>query len=233
MIAKVGLDGDLDYLTIHVPANAFLSGLTLVSYTGPGGTDPEDGTAFIGMEAGNQITVPTNVFSAAGLMGWSHFGPDLVNVGRNILPDMAQSGFGSTGFTPPVTSGAYSFWIQQLTDVEIDYQFDFQITTGDYNGNHIVDAADYTVWRDTLGQTVAIGSGADGDGSTVIDTADYTLWKSQFGSATPGAGRGASAVVPEPSTILLAVLGLFSIVGLGMKRYRGAESCSFDTLLRA
>jgi Domain of unknown function (DUF4082) len=29
-------------------------------------------------------------------------------------------------------------------------------TTGDYNGNGIVDAADYTVWRDHLGQSVSV-----------------------------------------------------------------------------
>jgi hypothetical protein len=219
LIAKVGLGGDLDFVTIHVPANAFLSGLTMVSYTGPDGTDPEDGTAFIGMEAGNQVTVSSS-FSAAGLMGWAHFGPFADNVGSNILPSMNTTFFGSSGFTIPVASGAYSFWIQQLSDVEIDYQFDFQITTGDYNGNHIVDAADYTVWRDSLGLTVAVGSGADGDGSTIIDTADYTLWKNQFGSATPGAGSGTSAAVPEPSAIFLALFGVFSVIGLGPKRRR-------------
>jgi autotransporter-associated beta strand protein len=31
---------------------------------------------------------------------------------------------------------------------------------GDYNGNGIVDAADYTLWRKTLGQSVAKGSGS-------------------------------------------------------------------------
>src|SRR5262249_30108909 len=177
LIGAVGTDGDLDYLTIDVPANAFLSGLTLVSYTGAGGADPDDGTAFIGMEAGDQITLPTNVFSAAGLMGWAHFGPFAGNVGLNILSSMNTTFAGSSGFTIPVPSGHYSFWIQQLTPLETDYQFDFQITTGDYNGNHVVDAADYTVWRDALGQTVAVGTGADGDGSAAVDAGDYNFWK--------------------------------------------------------
>ena len=35
-------------------------------------------------------------------------------------------------------------------------------TTGDYNGDGTVDAADYTVWRDTFGQEVDEGTGADG-----------------------------------------------------------------------
>ena len=34
---------------------------------------------------------------------------------------------------------------------------------GDYNGNGAVDAADYTVWRNTKGLTVLQGTGADGN----------------------------------------------------------------------
>ena len=48
--------------------------------------------------------------------------------------------------------------------------------TGDYNGDHVVDAADYTVWRDTLGQTVAKGSGADGNADGTINSSDYSFW---------------------------------------------------------
>ena len=36
------------------------------------------------------------------------------------------------------------------------------ILDGDYNANGVVDAADYTVWRDSLGQT-GMGLAADGD----------------------------------------------------------------------
>jgi len=48
------------------------------------------------------------------------------------------------------------------------------VTTGDYNGDLTVDAADYTVWRDTLGQAVATnGDGADGDADGTINPGDY------------------------------------------------------------
>ena len=56
---------------------------------------------------------------------------------------------------------------------------------GDYNSNGIVDAADYTVWRDTLGSTSDFR--ADGSGSTpgvpdgVVDALDYDFWKANFG----------------------------------------------------
>ena len=54
---------------------------------------------------------------------------------------------------------------------------------GDYNEDGSVDAKDYAVWRDTLGDSVASGSGADGNGNGTIDTEDYALWKSNFGAA--------------------------------------------------
>jgi T5SS/PEP-CTERM-associated repeat protein len=77
---------------------------------------------------------------------------------------------------------------------------------GDYNQNGTVDAADYALWRNTLGQ---IGSGlaADGNGSGTIDAGDYAVWRANFGQ-TAGSGSalgaaGSTAVVPEPSALLL------------------------------
>ncbi|HEY4234629.1 MAG TPA: hypothetical protein VGM76_14440 [Lacipirellulaceae bacterium] len=83
--------------------------------------------------------------------------------------------------------------------------------TGDYNGNSVVDAADYTVWRDSLGQTVTTaGTQADGDKSGKIDTGDYTFWVSKFGNVLPGSGGGAGSAgaVPEPATLLLGMAAL-------------------------
>ena len=85
------------------------------------------------------------------------------------------------------------------------------LPTGDYNRNGVVDAADYTVWRDTLGQT-GFGLAADGDGNHAVDVADYDLWKSHFGE-TAGSGAGAtaaSAAVPEPSTVVMLIIAAAS-----------------------
>src|SRR5262249_28080483 len=46
---------------------------------------------------------------------------------------------------------------------------------GDYNGNGIVDVADYTLWRDTVGQTGA-GLATDGNGDGVVNQQDYQFW---------------------------------------------------------
>jgi hypothetical protein len=61
---------------------------------------------------------------------------------------------------------------------------------GDYNGNGIEDAADYTVWRDSLGQS---GSNlpADGDGNGSVGQNDYLVWKNAFANRPdPGVRNG-------------------------------------------
>ena len=74
---------------------------------------------------------------------------------------------------------------------------------GDYNGDSVVNAADYVIWRDTLGSTVDLRG--DGDGNGVVTQADYLFWKVRFGNSTAGA---ATTAVPEPGTWLLVMLGL-------------------------
>jgi hypothetical protein len=82
---------------------------------------------------------------------------------------------------------------------------------GDYNGNLEVDAADYVLWRDTLGES-GQGLPADGNDNDVIDTADYDVWRLNFGKVIRR-GSGASAglsesAVPEPASFLLCMLAL-------------------------
>jgi T5SS/PEP-CTERM-associated repeat protein len=89
---------------------------------------------------------------------------------------------------------------------------------GDYNRDGIVDAADYTVWRDSFGQSVADGTGADSDGDGMITQSDYDFWVSQFGEIAGGglgAGGGATAAVPEPPTAVLLSMAL-SFAGIGV-----------------
>lgn len=78
---------------------------------------------------------------------------------------------------------------------------------GDYNDDGTVDAADYTVWRDSLGSTTMLE--ADGDGSGTIDTGDYAVWVTNYGTSSSSASANS---VPEPGAALLLLLGLSSFV---------------------
>ena len=66
-------------------------------------------------------------------------------------------------------------------------------------------AVDYTVWRNTLGENVINGTGADGNRDGVVDMADYSLWKQNFGLTSSGALQ--LVQVPAPGTLPLAGFG--------------------------
>lgn len=83
------------------------------------------------------------------------------------------------------------------------------LVPGDYNGNGVVDAADYTVLRDSLGSTGA-GLPADGNGDGVVDTADYTFWAARFGDGAP------AAAVPEPAAV--AQLAILAVSAMALRR---------------
>jgi glucose/arabinose dehydrogenase len=80
---------------------------------------------------------------------------------------------------------------------------------GDYNGDGAVDAADYVVWRDTLGSMTQLA--ADGDRSGTVDGGDYTLWRQNFGEIRGGRQPpvASSLRVPEPAIIPGTLIALF------------------------
>jgi hypothetical protein len=74
---------------------------------------------------------------------------------------------------------------------------------GDYNSDQRVDAADYVVWRNSSGQSVTPGTGADGDRNGVIDAADYLVWQASFGQSAGSGSTIGESTVPEPTGIML------------------------------
>jgi len=158
----------------------------------PGGPDErpaalqQPGTGIIDLVYGQDIT-----------------GTVVFNVG-NSGDTLLASGTFSAGSTPafgvdntgPTTLLTQALFMNSAGTFGIDADVTSTVVTlaADYNGNGIVDAADYTVWRD--------GNSPD-SGQT-----GYDLWKSNFGIALPSAGSGAAlsgTTVPEPSTLVLAI----------------------------
>jgi hypothetical protein len=91
---------------------------------------------------------------------------------------------------------------------------------GDFNLNGVVDAADYVLWRNTLGSTASLT--ADGNGNRVIDIGDYAVWRGRFGSVP---GRGASmqnsaGAVPEPASLILIGIGAGAYASLRRHAFR-------------
>jgi hypothetical protein len=100
----------------------------------------------------------------------------------------------------PFYEGLIAFDAIRIIEVVTD-------TPGDYNNDGVVNLADYTVWRDTLGAT-GEGLAADGSGDGAVDADDYQVWKDNFGNSSAALGAltiNGGTSVPEPQSVWMAL----------------------------
>ena len=108
------------------------------------------------------------------------------------------------------------YWNRDL-DLFVQF-FNLPNLPGDYNDSGIVDAADYTIWRNKLGTATTLPNDLT-PGNVGQD--DYGVWKSNFGSSSnPGSG----AAVPEPCSLVLCLMaGVAAIAAVGGRRPQGGS----------
>jgi hypothetical protein len=83
------------------------------------------------------------------------------------------------------------------------YIWSLPAIAGDFNADGTVNAADYVVWRKGLG--------------TTFTQDDYNVWRTHF-EQTAGSGVAATvnAAVPEPTSVLLLIMGMLAMLLLPM-----------------
>jgi hypothetical protein len=142
--------------------------------------------------------------------------------GKNLVSISLAPSSGALGRFGIFVIDRHTFWVdssnsgglRSFVNVPIDDGItrigDVLVTSvADYNRDGIVDAADYTVWRYSLGSTMNLA--ADGNQNGTIDSGDYDVWKMHFGESALGSGAGASLAarqtVAEPAAGFLLILG--------------------------
>jgi len=126
-------------------------------------------------------------------------GDGVVNVAdytvwRDNLDTASRSSDAST------TPAGFSLWAKNFGRT-------FQTTetfAGDYNADGVVNAADYTVFRDAMAKG---DLSADGNGDGAITSADWAYWASRYGSRGSSLGSG----VPEPSAFVMSAITLAAL----------------------
>jgi len=76
---------------------------------------------------------------------------------------------------------------------------------GDYNGDDTVNAADYSVWRNTLGtSTILLNDVTPGS----VTANDYSVWKVNYGATTLGTGAASDALASSSPTSSVEFAGI-------------------------
>src|SRR5207248_7135217 len=120
-----------DWVSFTIPTGFVMTSYVNAKYVS---SDPQ---GFTGFQSGSSFS--GDEFAAGSYAGYAHFGTAAQNpdanptasstVGVNLLPLMADPTFapGTTGFTPPLGAGTYTFLIQQGDPSTTGYRFNMNL----------------------------------------------------------------------------------------------------------
>jgi hypothetical protein len=169
------------------------------------------------IEAGNQFDLSTTTVTfASGDLAYrssigdpsgfaSIAGKSALLSGNGALNSQIQGTQTSATLTLPINS---DFVIQPDASTTVNLHLAGQLVAtstfvtplwGDYNQNGAVDAADYSLWR----QSLASGTSLPNDDTPGVGADDFTRWRTHFGQTVSASLAGIN--VPEPSCLGLLV----------------------------
>jgi hypothetical protein len=205
LAAATGNGGDLSAydvytMKIHNPSadKAFLAALFMnTGWTGSPYGEPnryyQDGNGAMTWVGADSTVTLTLDFASAALWNGSGYTTGSTMLNLNHVTNIGLKIGSNLGNSGEMVSG-------EAFDVDIESAGGL---LGDFNDDGLIDAADYTVWRDNLGGGPILNDPTPGS----VDESDYTYWKEHFGWGSQGPGAGSiltsGTAVPEPLSVLL------------------------------
>ena len=176
---------DVDFYSFMISAPALLNAFL----------KPLGGVFSQGLEGETQSSFDANARSNLSLAVFATDGSTLLSLANG-------TGAGQIETISDLTLATAGTYYVRVTGASINVQlYELQLSaaalssesSGDYNQDGVIDAADYIVWRKGLG--------------TTFTHDDYNVWRAHFGqSAGSGFAAEAHAAVPEPATVLMIIV---------------------------
>lgn len=123
--------------------------------------------------------------------------------------------FGTVGSGSDLVPTGFQFYINKNNPAGLPLEFYIDnvrfgmSVPGDYNGNDVVDAGDYVLWRKLPG-TLPADHNFRNEVVTpgTVEAGDYAAWRARFGNnSAPGSGSGLEGgAVPEPASVCLLLI---------------------------
>ncbi|HEX3599240.1 MAG TPA: PEP-CTERM sorting domain-containing protein [Lacipirellulaceae bacterium] len=185
------------------PKRVYNLSLTLTRYHDPAtaGTD------------GNTIFATTTVVDRATGQQWSFGKAEPVLNPTTMAPDGISSDswdYFAMGLAGSTDSDDFD-WLIDNFKVEVTGSNAGGVP-GDYNGNGVVDAADYVLWRN--------GGPLQNEGASTgtVDAADYDFWRAHFGNTSGSGSSLTGGSVPEPGSLVLLLVGGIAAAGTARRK---------------
>ncbi|MEX0641211.1 MAG: PEP-CTERM sorting domain-containing protein [Pirellulales bacterium] len=202
---------------LHIANNSSLASSVVV---GPSGSISGQGWvgSDLSLQTGATLTVdsfqPLLVVGSANVSGAAiRLGSNFTGSGSNPIEILRTFGGVQGTFAPAVGQNlGGGLFVGAINTIGDSVFLQMSGVAGDFNGNNVVDAADYIVWRNSLGCSTTACISADGNHNGTIDQSDYAVWRAHFGQTASGSSAFANvaAVIPEPTVLVMLLTGLIA-----------------------
>ncbi|MBA4105341.1 MAG: hypothetical protein C0485_06250 [Pirellula sp.] len=170
-------------------------------------------TQFSAFRSNNFVEASAGATLSDGTNTWG-FGQSTGSVANNLIIDnnlgapFAPAG-GDVPLTLTTNAGSWSLKGFKLsTPITYSIEPAPPTTDADFNGDGLVDGADFLVWQQNLGLAEgATNEQGDADGNAAVNDLDLAAWQTNFGA---GATPPPISAIPEPAAATLAAIALLA-----------------------
>jgi serralysin len=194
---SIANSSDVDFFSFTTAAPVLLD-VTLTPLGGIFNQGVEGGVqSSFNANARNDLTLSLFASNGSTLLGTANL------TGAGGIESLSQIALETAGkYYARITGAADNVQLYQL---QLAASALSTVLAGDYNLDGVVDAADYTVWRDLLGKSGS-NLAADGNGDGTVNAADFAIWKNHFGTTSGSGSFVSTGAVPEPTAAMLWLL---------------------------